>query len=247
MDVEGGVLPPPPRVCRRVPVFQFSWPPPLEVCVPAPPESSASSTSVLGEGPPLSSGRCRGPLSPAARPVHSAPGRCPLCPLGGAHRRPAELTLPQHRQEKRVRPKLCSLWEWNRGCQKSNGLRLSQDQRVRCALRINVSLPRCVFTGPPFSGGFSPRPPPTPRHWQEVVPMGWRRRGPAGASRGPAPILRSPGQRALSSEPPSRPQGSAEARAPQQPGGDGPVLQVCVLGSPSGEPWSVALTALVAS
>ena len=83
VDVEGGVLPPPPRVCRRVPAFQFSWPPPLEVYVPAPPESSASSTSVLGEGPPLSSGRCRGPLSPAARPVHSAPGRCPLCPLGG--------------------------------------------------------------------------------------------------------------------------------------------------------------------
>lgn len=83
VDMEGGVLPPPPRVCRRVPAFRFSWPPPPEVCVPVPPESSASSTLVLGEGPPLSSGRCRAPLSPAARPVHSVPGRCPLCPLGG--------------------------------------------------------------------------------------------------------------------------------------------------------------------
>lgn len=77
--------------------------------------------------------------------------------------------------------------------------------------------------------------------------MGCRRQGPAGASRGPAPILWRPGQHALSSEPPGRPQGRAEARAPQQPGGDGPVLQVCVLGSQSGEPWSFALTTLVAS
>lgn len=115
VDVEGGVLPPPPRVCRRVPALRFSWPPPPEVCVPAPPETSG----IFYVG-------ARGRASALQRPVPWAPAPGspprPLCtralpsvPSRGAHRRPAELTLPQHQQEKCVRPKLCSLWEWNRG------------------------------------------------------------------------------------------------------------------------------------